>query len=391
MNQNFEGSQAEVLHPTTHMQIQAVQHEKIISGFDHDPDKFLGEFQFNSHLLTRQYLLGDGTQLRLYFTKVTPQNVQIKASLAIIHGFGEHSGRFLHLADFYAKAGFEVYMIDLRGFGYSGGARGCATQQQLLLDVKVLIQQVNPSLPLFLYGHSMGGLVVLAFTLLNPAIQIAGVIATSPLLGFPTDRKLDWLKLNFVTTAGKKLEDMVVNSMVNPTALTKNNNQLKHSFGDRLMIPFCGLNMAASILSQVKMMKSYSHLFNKPLLILHGKQDAVTNYHDSVYFFESCKSQEKALKLFENGYHELQHDEECDELMSITLDWLQRRLDNAKILGNVPTVVNVHPLKRKSNRKWKLILVFLIAAYFIVSIKYKDLAQGSQLKKLIIPLLLFKK
>lgn len=67
-------------------------------------------------------------------------------------------------------------------------------------------------------------------------------------MGFPADRKLDWLKLNFVTTAGKKLEDMVVNSMVNPTALTKNNNQLKHSFGDRLMIPFCGLNMAASIL-----------------------------------------------------------------------------------------------------------------------------------------------
>jgi len=50
------------------------------------------------------------------------------------------------------------------------------------------------------------------------------VIATSPLLGFPKDRKLDWLKLKFVTSAGKKLEDMVINSMVNPTALTKNNN-----------------------------------------------------------------------------------------------------------------------------------------------------------------------
>lgn len=54
----------------------------------------------------------------------------------MIHGFGEHSGRFLHvfyiyyiyqLADFYAKGGFEVHLLDLRGFGYSGGARGCAT------------------------------------------------------------------------------------------------------------------------------------------------------------------------------------------------------------------------------------------------------------------------
>lgn len=96
---------------------------------------------------------------------------------------------------------------------------------------------------------------MLSFTLLNPAIQVAGVIATSPLLGFPSDRKLDYFKLKFVTSAGKKLEDMVINSMVNPTALTKNNNQLRHSFGDRLMIPFCGLNMAASILERIGLMK----------------------------------------------------------------------------------------------------------------------------------------
>lgn len=50
------------------------------------------------------------------------------------------------------------------------------------------------------------------------------MIATSPLLGFPTDRKLDWFKLKFINLSGKKLEDMVINSMVNPTALTKNNN-----------------------------------------------------------------------------------------------------------------------------------------------------------------------
>ena len=87
-----------------------------------------------------------------------------------------------------------------------------------------MLKEVNPNLPLFLYGHSMGGLIVLSFALLNPQIQIAGVIATSPLLGFPTDRKLDWFKLKFINLSGKKLEDMVINSMVNPTALTKNNN-----------------------------------------------------------------------------------------------------------------------------------------------------------------------
>lgn len=76
-----------------------------------------------------------------------------------------------------------MHLLDLRGFGYSGGARGTAVVEQLLMDVGVLITQVNASLPLFLYGHSMGGLLVLTFSILNPQVNVAGVITTSPLIG----------------------------------------------------------------------------------------------------------------------------------------------------------------------------------------------------------------
>jgi alpha-beta hydrolase superfamily lysophospholipase len=76
--------------------------------------------------------------------------------------------------------------------------------------------------------------------------------------------------------------------MVNPTALTKNNAYLKHVFGDRLMIPFLGLNMASSLLLGTEYLKENAPKFNKPIIILHGKQDSVTNYHDSIYFFEKC-------------------------------------------------------------------------------------------------------
>jgi len=51
--------------------------------------------------------------------------------LCIIHGFGEHSGRFLHLADYFAKNNLVVHLIDLRGFGYSGGPRGTSTIEEL--------------------------------------------------------------------------------------------------------------------------------------------------------------------------------------------------------------------------------------------------------------------
>lgn len=74
----------------------------------------------------------------------------------------------------------------------------------------------------------------------NPDLNIAGIITTSALLGFPKDRKMSMFKGYFVKMVGKKLEDIVVNSMIHPTALTKNNLYIRKCFGDRLMAPFIG-------------------------------------------------------------------------------------------------------------------------------------------------------
>ena len=71
------------------------------------------------------------------------------------------------------------------------------------MDVAVLISLANPELPLYLYGHSLGGLVVLTFAMRNPLLKIAGIISTSALLGFPKDRKLDFFKLTLIKSIGK--------------------------------------------------------------------------------------------------------------------------------------------------------------------------------------------
>lgn len=86
----------------------------------------------------------------------------------------------------------------------------------------------------------MGGLLVITLAMRNPVLNIAGVISTSALIGFPKDRKMNFFKAWLVKALGKKLEDIVINSMIHPTALTKNNEYIKKCFGDRLMIPFLG-------------------------------------------------------------------------------------------------------------------------------------------------------
>ena len=93
-----------------------------------------------------------------------------------------------------------------------------------------MLKQARQDLPLFLYAHSLGGLVTTKLLLERNTINVSGVILTSPLFGFPKDRKLPWAKVYTLKLIGGGLEDIIVNSMVNPTALTKNNKFIQTIF-----------------------------------------------------------------------------------------------------------------------------------------------------------------
>ena len=128
--------------------------------------KFYGEFEEENYKVFKTYLDTEERHVRLYHTRFTP--AEPKYSMCIIHGFGQHSGRFYPIADYYANRGFEVYLVDLRGFGYSGAPRGCATVSKLMNDVIRLLREVREDLPLFMYAHSLGGLVTIKLLLDKP-------------------------------------------------------------------------------------------------------------------------------------------------------------------------------------------------------------------------------
>lgn len=138
-------------------------------------------------------------------------------------------------------------MVDLRGFGYSGGARGCAELRELENDVIALLRNARTDLPLFIYGHSLGGLVIIKLLLDKPELNISGCILTSPLLGLAKNMHFNWIKRQFMHYLGDYLADFIVNSRVNPTALTKKTKYLHTIFDDRLMIPFMSVKMAKYI------------------------------------------------------------------------------------------------------------------------------------------------
>jgi alpha-beta hydrolase superfamily lysophospholipase len=146
-----------------------------------------GEYTLGDIKVKRQYVTKDHEkETFLFHTNVKSQGYtdsEMKATLIIIHGFAESSDLFLESALHYAANGIDVHMIDLTGYGFSSGTRMAANSIEIFQeDLAFLFNLVNPSLPLFVYGHSMGGLTVASFLINNPNLKIAGAVLSAPLL-----------------------------------------------------------------------------------------------------------------------------------------------------------------------------------------------------------------
>ena len=147
-----------------------------------------GEYNVGRLLVKRQYVFSSGVcnNMFTYYTNIRDSTVdpsQLRASVCIVHGYGENSDIFLESALQYALNGFDVHLVDLRGFGMTGGTRMAGNKlSDLHYDVIALLKQVQPQLPLFIYGHSMGGLTVFSFLVNNPNFNIQGVILSAPFL-----------------------------------------------------------------------------------------------------------------------------------------------------------------------------------------------------------------
>lgn len=121
-----------------------------------------------------------------------------------------------------------------------------------------MLKSARTDLPLFIYAHSLGGLVVIKLLLEKPQINVSGCIITSPLLGLAKNMHLNWVKKSFMKHLGDHLADFIINSRVNPTALTKKTKYLHTIFDDRLMIPFMSVKMAKYIFEGVDYVKTKS-------------------------------------------------------------------------------------------------------------------------------------
>lgn len=254
-----------------------------------------------------------------------PEDALLKGVVCLIHGIGEHSGRYIHVAEAFGKEGYALFTADLRGHGKSEGIRGHAPSMELLMqDVDVLIEQAKtryPGLPVILYGHSLGGIVALHYGLKRKP-KVAGVLVTSPAMHSSLEQQP--AKVLAAKIMGSILPKMTIVSGLDVMAISHDPAVIKAYNEDPLVHDLISVGFGKILLQVCAFNLAHAQEFPLPLLLMHGKADAIAFPSSSIEFAEQLAGRCK-LVLWEDGFHELHNEPFKSEVFSTMTDWMKER------------------------------------------------------------------
>ncbi|MFT4653163.1 MAG: alpha-beta hydrolase superfamily lysophospholipase [Patiriisocius sp.] len=248
-----------------------------------------------------------------------------KASLILVHGLGEHSARYEHVASALNNLGVNVYSFDLRGHGLSEGPRAFIKNiSEYRTDLKTVYDSTPKDLPLCMLGHSMGGLIVTDFLLHRDIKDIKAVILTGPALEPGDDitpfkkwliRALNWISPNLRTIK------------VDPTKISREQAEVEKYINDPLMFTEAGkAGIGVALLNSMADVKTQFCHFNYPLLIMHGEADQITNPDGSKALYNQSPSKDKTLKIWDDAFHEVFNETNKTEVIAYMTSWLSARI-----------------------------------------------------------------
>jgi alpha-beta hydrolase superfamily lysophospholipase len=263
--------------------------------------------------------------MELFYQRWRPDG-EPQATLIITHGLGEHSGRYANIVDSLVPKGYAIYAFDNRGHGRSPGQRGhVEAWAELRDDLRLFIESVQneePGSPLFLMGHSLGGLIVLEYALRHPDGS-RGVIASAP--GLSTDgfspllilisRILSWVWPTFSLPTG-----------LDATTLSRNPEVVREYVEDPLVHGKATPRFATEANQAVHWTLDNAADLRTPLLILHSTEDRLVPVKASRIFFDKVTVADKEMHEYVGYYHECHNDVCYDEPINDLADWLERHV-----------------------------------------------------------------
>jgi len=251
------------------------------------------------------------------------------ARVAFLHGYGDHAGRYSHFLHWLAEQGVAASAVDFRGHGHSTGKRMFVGRwREFLDDLTAFLtaeegQSPGSSLPLFVIGHSHGGLVAAAAGI-HGLLPCQGCVMTAPYLDLklavPFHKKL------LANVASRFTPALAIKSGIRSDMLTNDPKMVEATKSD----PFC-LGIATprwfTTTRRTQMeVRSRAREFTLPTLILVAGQDTVADSNAAIEFYERAGSSDKQMKLYENKKHEILRDNGREEVFGDILNWMRTRV-----------------------------------------------------------------
>lgn len=250
-----------------------------------------------------------------------------KSVMALVHGFGEHSGRYDHMAKHLNANGIAVVALDLHGHGKTAGPRGVVNSEtDFQTDLAALLAKAResyPDIPLVIYGHSMGGGIVM-----NYGVNSAGlvpIISSAPFIR-PADPIPKPLEV-FVRLMARLRPKGAITQPIDGSKISN----LPKEQAAYLEDPHChgtlGFRLAKAMVETGEKIAAKAEDWDRPLLLLHSKSDQLTRFETSAEFAQTAKQVE--FYPFDTVQHEMHNDTTREEIYTLMTDFILRHTEPA--------------------------------------------------------------
>lgn len=266
--------------------------------------------------------------LRLFRQRWGPMS-EARGAVLLVHGYAEHSGRYRHVAERLGREGLAVYAYDQRGYGRSEGRRAFVRAfDQYVVDLHDVWQRVRAEAsagrPLFLMGHSMGGLVC-ALYVLDHGARPAGLVLSSPAVRVDPDVS-PWLQkaARLVSLLAPRLPT----APVKEGTLSRDPEVVAATQADPLN--YHGRTLArtgAELLRAGRRVEQNAARLTLPLLVFHGTGDRLIDPSGSQVLYHKATSPDKTLRLYDGYFHETMNDLGRARVLDELAAWLGRRVE----------------------------------------------------------------
>ncbi len=260
---------------------------------------------------------------RVYFQSWLPEG-EPNAILLIVHGLAEHSGRYMNVINHFVPLGYAVHGFDHPGHGKSGGTRVYVERFEDYTDtLKIYFDRIRPEKPVFLIGHSMGGLVSAVY-LLDHQRELTGAVLSGPAVKVPD--KITWP----IVLIGKMLSALMPRVGLlglEAEGICRDPAVVEAYISDPLVHwGKITARLAAEMPRAMGVIRAQASRITLPILIVQGSADRLVDATGARMLYDGVSSADKEIKIYEGFYHEVFNEPERDRVLRDVERWIEAHL-----------------------------------------------------------------